>query len=205
MEQVTNDGFLDQWTQVASVGLSPSSFSHNAFIPGTDISTVCDPSRHQIFISVNGIEIASPIRNLTGLTGLQADLCVDVFISDYDVTVDNSAGGVFMHTWTVFGEFSEVTSAYIRQMVDTNLPQGGYETTYEIPVNLVNGQFNYVLNQPAPIETYIYFDGTENQMDTTPRSCLPTRNELVIEIGPFERVSLHVDVDEGGNACLQID
>jgi hypothetical protein len=65
MEKVIDSG----WIQVGMVPLSPSTFITD--IPNeydSNGSEICNPSQHQIFVTVNGVEVASPIRNLPGLS-----------------------------------------------------------------------------------------------------------------------------------------
>jgi hypothetical protein len=71
MEDVINNN----WTEVGLVPLSPSTFTTDVINEYDNQFVVCNPSQHQIFVTVNGVEVASPIRNLPGLS---AGFCTPV-------------------------------------------------------------------------------------------------------------------------------
>ena len=170
MEQVTNDGFLGPWTQVGNVSLSPSTFTHGAFIPESDFSSVCDPSRHQIFVTVNGVEVASPVRNLPGLTGVQTPACVQFSIMNYavdrqEVSDDN---WVFVHTWTI-----QVFDGPPAASATVTILQ---EATDESETNPPDRSFP----PPSPVTSpYSY----SSLLSGTDWVCLDTTNTLSVNLG----------------------
>jgi hypothetical protein len=133
MERLANDGVLGPWTEVGVVSTSPSMFGHIA-----PDYTGCDPSQHQIQVTVNGVEVASPVRSLQGLQSAQ---CIGV--ASYDVQLDYDCDSTtvinasYLHTWDLDGNTSGATLTVWQSVFDGSV-WGPYENIATVPATMTS-------------------------------------------------------------------
>jgi hypothetical protein len=133
MERLTNDGVLGPWTEVGVVSTSPSTFGHLA----PDYAA-CDPSQHQIQVTVNGVEVTSPVRSLPGLQSAQCIGVVSYDVElDYDCDSTTVINASYLHTWELDGNTSGATVTVWQSVFDGSV-WGPYENIATVPATMTS-------------------------------------------------------------------